>query len=36
VLPRRDANLGDFIGRLSDAEIIEPNRALVVVIGLAA
>jgi mRNA interferase MazF len=30
------ASLGDFIGRLSDAEIIQLNRALVVFLGLAA
>lgn len=30
------ASLGDFIGRLSDAESIQLNRALVVFLGLAA
>jgi len=30
------ASLGDFVGRISDAEIIQLNRALVVFLGLAA
>jgi mRNA interferase MazF len=33
-IPR--ASLGDLVGRLSDAEIIQLNRALVVFLGLAA